>query len=61
MSSVSTPSNNKRSYADVVSGRRLTNWSKFQVEKEEEAMAIAIRNSISDFNKVVHLNLAIQF
>lgn len=60
MSSASPLSNEKRSYADVVSGRRLTYWSKFQVEKEEEAMAIAVRNSISDFNKVLHLNLAIQ-
>ena len=58
---IATMSSEKRSYADKVSERRLTYWSKFQVENEDDAMAIAVRNSISDLNKVLHLNLAIQF
>ena len=49
------------SYVDIVSGRRMTYCSKFHVENEDDAMAIAVRNSISDLNKVLHLNLAIQF
>ena len=49
-----------RTYASVVRGRLISGpmtnswWRKLQLENEDEAIALATRNSIEDLVKLIH-------